>query len=104
MRGDAIVSEHRERPVEPSARRRSATVLIDDVAALRLADRGDDRHLEIARALSPLDLFDQLPPGNGFVGDDQEMHRLPTFLAAAEISFRKGERCSAVTRARSAHQ
>ena len=48
VRGDALVPEHRERPVEPPAGRCAARVLVDDVAALRLVDRGDDRHLEIA--------------------------------------------------------
>jgi hypothetical protein len=75
MRGNAFFSEHRERSVEPSARRRSAGVLVDDVTALRLADWSDDCHLKIARALSLLDLFDQLLPGDGLVGDYQQMHQ-----------------------------
>ena len=75
VRGDALVSEHRERPVEPSACCCPASVLVDDVAALRLADRCDDRHLEIGRVFSPLDRFDQLPPGNCFVGDDEQVHQ-----------------------------
>ncbi len=69
VRGDALVAQHRHRPVEPSTCRGAPGVLVDDVAALGLVHGADHRHAQLAVAVA-LDGLDQLPAGHGLVGDD----------------------------------
>src|SRR5438034_1210991 len=102
--GDPLVAEERECPVEPPAGGCAARVLVDDIAALGLVHGRDHRDLQVLVAPVLLHRCDELAAGDGLVGDDQQMHRLPPLAAATANSPRNVGRCSAVTRARSAHQ
>src|SRR5918997_4547813 len=74
VRGDAPLAKRRQRPVEPSARRRSARVLVDDVAgAWRVHGREDCDELELTFRRPPLDRIDQLSSRDRLVRDHENV-------------------------------